>query len=882
MASSFDLFGTLQAIKAELTRQKAKLDAVEYLNYNVPKSDPSGRLQSNLSTTNASCKVVTGYVIDSLATYGWYSVQLDDSTYIPCGLLCDNSESAVGVKRIGALTPGSRVFVVLNKAYETGTILGVIPGYILEESRGVRDYISQASPTSMGNEGFFAKYIAQNSPRILSFTKSAPVDETSVGEWGRITENGTSLFIDPFMAYLRADENCGFWAFWHDQLARMHGHNLQIRSRAFDLYSFNDEDELSVITGFSPYLWESLGGFTRRQLSKERSEEACQTNQSEFAAHDLAVNGQVPFHRLRRFDGFLGQGFRQQLQLPPQNDQSKIYSIGDTVKAPAVWEEHLALDGNYHMVSSQGIFIAHIPTSISPEQIRSPEDSRGDSRENGYGPAGIGGTTQIIKTGPGLTTTLPGTGSALSADDELAYGLKWRAGHPFHYHNKDWANHQETVSEKIDGYRKLADNHYLEKPLPDQLLVDHRETKAEYHPTLSFVSILRDGTVVIAGPAGEEIRMGGGSVEISCPGDIQLRPGRNLVTLAGGDAVTRAKGSVEISASEQDVRIKAQRNMQILGGNAGSGGVLIESKSTGSAFDYTKTGSEVISNGLVLKSNSTVACIGRDVYLRSGTKDSDTGAIIVDAAKGNGLIVTTASQTLNYNKSDILDYFGTPDNIKSFNYFSNKNTILAGGFQCFDGNGGVLTGSLLTKGNVVALGGTFAASNTTGYVGKLRSEDENKNRKIFENLKDEIKEKSDEGEKYYKQIVADTKHTDNQIGNSRVLSTMGFSFRTTTQYRANSFVLFESRWAQRARMRGETMSTWKEAPVKAIGESTYPYPGAEAWLNTSYRKVNTSLYTKAETGTGFGPKSAGSVYEQDPTGSAVEKVKADGQYPVIS
>ena len=78
------------------------------------------------------------------------------------------------------------------------------------------------------------------------------------------------------------------------------------------------------------------------------------------------------------------------------------------------------------------------------------------------------------------------------------------------------------------------------------------------------------------------------------------------------------------------------------------------------------------------------------------------------------------------------------------------------------------------------------------------------------------------------------------------------------------------------------MSTWKEAPVKAIGESTYPYPGAEAWLNTSYRKVNTSLYTKAETGTGFGPKSAGSVYEQDPTGSAVEKVKADGQYPVIS
>lgn len=879
--TSFNLVAYLQSMQERIRHLETKVASVGYTDYNVPKSDSFGTLSSNLQTTNSHLRLVTGTVIDSLSVYGWYNVQIDDSGYVACELLAETSAAIVGVRTIGAMAPGTRVYAILNTSSSSGVIIGSFNGYSLGIEKDVHDYISQAAVNTLGVDGFL-KHYAQRLPQLLRFSRGSPIDETAVGEWGKMAETGVGFFSDPFMAFMRADENAGFWAFWHDQLVRMHGHNLQIRSAAMDLYSLDDEDELSVITGYSPYLWESLGGLTPGKLSLNRDSAIVQLTQSEFATTDLLVQGQIPFHRLKRFDGFLGQGFKQQLVIPPQTTTGTAYSLPNPANPLTVWEEHLAMDGNYHMVSAQGLLFAHVPPFVSPVQIRLPEDKTGDNREDGYSPAGYTAgsseSNQKIKEGPAGATTLAGPHMASVADDELAYGIRWRSEHPFHYHTRDWTTLPGSLKELPQGYNELSSSQYITKLQATPLTVDHRE-QANYHHTLSMVGILRDGTVVISGPAGEEIRMGGGSIEISCPGDVVLRPGRSLISLAGRDAILKANGNVEISATNEDVRIKAERHAQILAGNSGTGALLLESKSRQPDQDYSKTGSEVISNGVIIKSSSMVSCMGSDLYLRSGA-GSDYGSIVLDASKGKGTITTSSRELMNYVTNSTVTYFGQPGEVTASNVFTKAQTIISGRFVSLSSDYSVFGGGAVFNRDVIIANGNIIAEFSEGLVPNINEEGKKIIGKVYEDIKEKNKETSKEGTKVYKSLFTDYLYAKQRVGNDTVIKTMGFSFRSTAQSRVSDFMLYESRWAQRARMNNQSTNVWVEKPVQANENKTYPFPGEDAWTGQSYRKINTSLYVKGNNG--LGPIPAGPDYEQASLAELPEAVTADGNYPVIA
>ena len=872
---TFNLMAVLQYLQSEINKLTDKVNGVDYCNYGIPKKDPSNSLSQNRATTDSNCRVVTGYVTDCLASIGWYNVQIDDGSYIPCGLMSETTSAVTGVKRVGTLPAGSRVFVIINNALRTGSIIGADPGWSASKNPGIHDYISQASTNCLNTDGYQQHY-RNFASKLLAFQQNGAIDETTIGEWGRMTENGTAVFVDSFMSFIRADENCGFWAFWHDQLARIHGHNLQIRSPALDVNSFDDEDELSVITGVSPYLWESLGASKPGlQLAINRPEQVVQTIGSQYATGDLAVKGQLPFHRLTRFEGFLGQGFKQQLVLPVQGPSIK--ALDTPTPSPAVWEEHLALDGNYHLVSSQGIMIAHVPVFGEPVQKKLPEDATGDNRVNGYDPAGLNGT-QKLAPGPLGADGVAGIGTALKADDELAYGMKWRSTHPFHYHSKDWQAAQDYATEVPQGYNALSYQQYLNKPDPQKLIVDHRE-EANYHPTLSFVSILRDGTVVIAGPAGEEIRMGGGNIEISCPGDIQLRPGRSCITMAGRDAIVKAKSNVDISATDQDVRIKSENNMQLLSGNSGRGGMLIENKSKTASQDYTFTGTEVVSNGVVIKSTSAVVANAPDIYIRAGLEDK-FGSITLDAAKGKGVITSYATQTVTYVEDSVVNHFGKPDKVQSSNYHGAIGTIISGSLQVAGPGFSIFNGGCIFNNHVVVANGNVFAEFSNGFLTSFDKKTKKLIEEAFEDVKKAEKSLKTGGERFYKLLFTNFIYADNYFGNYEVMKRTGFSFRSTDQCKVPGYVLFESRWAQRARATGQELQGWKEKSVQANEYKTYPFPGADIWLGRSYVEVTNSLYTNGANG--LGPKPPGPDYENASANINPIGVSPEGKYPIIS
>ena len=333
--------------------------------------------------------------------------------------------------------------------------------------------------------------------------------------------------------------------------------------------------------GSTPYSWEGLGAFdlgTPASKSVSASDE--QISRPYLGAADIVSSetedDQVPYYRLQTYTGYLGQGFRTTLRLPPDG-ASGVNKLGGAT-GESVWEQHLSLDGNYHIRSSQGITIAHSPLYKPPvRKAKIENELDGDTRKN-YKFSGLSGSGKDhrLSDTPIDAKTYPGR--ALCSDDDTAYGFAWRNEHPFKYHENDFNPVEPPEKEEGPSYGQLSGQWYIDPANTVTKKVDHRY-KANYNKLMSYFKILPDGTIVIAGPNGEEIRMVGGSIELSCPGDIQLRPGRNLVSLVGRSTCLRSKHSIDISSSDADVRIKAEKNLLILAGNSKSEGkLLIENK----------------------------------------------------------------------------------------------------------------------------------------------------------------------------------------------------------------------------------------------------------------------------------------------------------------
>ena len=193
---------------------------------------------------------------------------------------------------------------------------------------------------------------------------------------------------------------------------------------------------------------------------------------------------------------------------------------------------------------------------------------------------------------------------------------------------------------------------YLSEPVPRKIKVDHRYGMQNFYETESFFSLLEDGSVVIGDGYGAEIRMSGGCVTISAPGDVWLKSGRHTQAWAGGDVIQRANGNVDISTTEKSVRIKAEKDVMVLAGNSGNkGGVLIESRAASTQYNFEQAGDDVQFGGVVLRApKSNVVALSHQIYLRSGGGNSNIqpGNITIDAGRGEADLVTKSNRISHY------------------------------------------------------------------------------------------------------------------------------------------------------------------------------------------------------------------------------------------
>lgn len=811
-----------------------------------PAADPHYSAGKDFLAATSQPRFYYGTVTGVVPSSGCYRVATATGSGSPpilCNrLLCDSSVSPIAARPVECLEPGTTVLIIVLPKSRIGTIIGVIPGYVSTPDTFVHPEVSPASGMSQPTDQFFTSHLSASQAGVINYSCGSPVDATVDGK-GWISPLGPGVYSDTNQAFVRASVSTGFWAISIDDTVRMVGKTLQVWTDGFSIDGWNDQDATTTVTGVSLFGWEALGYFTPNVLAPtQRTSASVQMDSPEYATVEPTVVTQIPFRRIVTYAGYLGYGELKIVQIPPAAGDGPL-SVGGDDRPLVAGMDHVAVDGSRTITSARSILIAHTPLLHAPTPQANPYDPAGLVR-----PSGVVGAGQKIGSEP--TSNAAGTSCGLTVDDQVAFARMWRSGNGFFYDAPDWTpvspRGTPTTPPSFDD---LIESQFT--PIVSEMArIDHRHS-VPFFATTSFFHLAADGRVVIAGPSGEEIRMGGGTIELLAPGDIILR-GRNIVTMAGRTNVIMANDSVEVTASSGSVKVKADKDAQVLAGNSGVGTLILESRSELVEYDYAKEGDDTRGGGVVVKSANQVAIIGGNVYART-----TTGSLVLDASQGAQDVVTIGAASRAWLVDGAYEYFGDQGNLAAAAYRSGSVSIVPGDIRA--------SGNLITKENVYSGGGMYAADGTfasgqakqtEGKVQELQDESLSAIRDTVNEVDTTETQLTETGQDLFDSDVTAIYYQPNQIGDSDTFVNVGFRFRTSAQYRTLGYTMFEARWAQQARLRGLPVSTWVEFAVAGPEGETYPFPGEAMWTSATYATLDPKLYDPA---TGE-PRPAGQEY----------------------
>jgi len=872
--------------------------------YTGPVADPTASEWLMKNSLEVGFKLLFGVIVDAVTYVNCYKVQFENTgPTIWCTPLTSLSVQPMGQKQILQLQPGTKVIVAIHTTDFYGYIVGVVPTFISSPTHAMPDFISQAGRSGLLVEAAHKYPFGLSSASFLpDFSSGGPFDRTTMGEYGCIAETGVGYFADSYMTYLRADEETGVWAFYNDQMLRLAGHNLQIRTTGSEQEDLDKHGQYDSVTGHTPYYWEALGAFefpttVCREIDADKWQRDPECQQ--YAAREPCNDHQVPWFRLRDFYGYVGQAHKRVLCLPPPcpplsspeptgtcddgKDCGNINLLQDQRVFPGVYDENLALTGRKVTRTAHELIIAKYPLIPVPKQVLRPEDPNGNNPDNylATGNQGTGPSHLVVGEIDVPSGDNPLLITATAFMDTNAFSFEWVGNHPFHYYDLDYFTPNQSELGISDfcaapsipppKFEELVCYQYLERPDPITLTVDHRYGNVSYYPNNSYIGLLADGGVVVGDGFGAELRMTAGSGWLTAPGDLNVEVGRNLNVLAGYDICMRAKNCVDISATNQDVRIKAKERLWMVASGE-CGGILIESMATDPYCDFTTEPDFPTLGGILIKAdNSLITQRSRNMCIKLTEADDDSDAdnnVLIFDTGWAGRIRTRARYTETFltNDGGAMNFWvnASTDEVESASEQWRDVVTFCQKVRIDDGV--LIDGCLAVNSSILILDGHIASSNTNGFGGAVG------------NLGD-VTSLEAEFAALDARCSTDLPTTgESELGTlderqEDMCCNGTFRFRNTAQYRTEDWTFFETRWQQLARQGGVSVSAWTEDPVN----STYPYPGKEKWFDeATYRQVDLSLWDPS---TGIAAD-RGAAYES-PTFSTPASVIPDGNYMVI-
>jgi hypothetical protein len=831
-----------------------------------PGADPtSAQGRSRLGLHNDG-QLVFGRVVDLVAYARTYKVQCERGLgTLRCTETGQTGFGLVGPRQVNTYPVGTGVLVLHHPQALYGIIICAVPDWAYDARHAVSDMLVQGSNVGLQCDAVHQyPFTTQAGGGVVDWSAGRPTDSLS-NEWGAITETGLRVFLDSFMAQFGCDEETAVTAFYFDQLLRVAGHNLQVRSAGYEREDADDESEFSSYEGYTPYPWEALGTFSPgATASVELSAATTQQTANNRSRLEPVSDDQLALHRVRAFQGYLGQGGRREILVPVQGAYTLHRYTDPADGLLGVFSEHLGLDGALGIRSAHSVFIAKAPLQPLAKRRRRAEDPSGDNTTTNYKSCGISGSgpAHLPKAQPdNANTDVPST-EAAAVLDQLAFAFNWKGLHPFHYHAGDWYLPEETdleqyatVATAIIPFGNLATNNLLPAAPAYTVQVDDRYGLVEYYANLSHVALLPGGGISIVDGWGSEIRMTGGDIYEFAAGDLFKAAGRNVVQWAGWDAIIEGNNSVEVVANKHDVRIKAEDKVLVLGGNNGCGGILLESRATSAAFQVNMPTAEDVISGIVLRAKHTTAAIlAKDIYLTTDAW-SAPGRIILDA--GAGSIVSYAEEHRRHIVNCALDIFnGTTVN----EYWPTQTRLSA---DLVVKGKSYLWGCTTVKGDLVVDG--------VVQLNDLQVVDAATLTRI-------ATDNADITGRNLSTQVAQSLIELTWLINQSDIEQLEFYFRTPTLANTSDFKLHEPIWHQLARYTSLALPTVQKQTVTGDNHAvSASYPGYSVWFSdTAYGLQPLALYDPAA----CAAAARGAAYETATLGT-VSWVNLENLWPVV-
>lgn len=739
--------------------------------------------------------ITDGIVIRS--GLGSYDCEVQVGSHrIFCASLVAMVHQSYGVSQASIPTPGSSVLVYV-RSLEDGTPAS--PGYIL----GV---LPEAAPLPYSNgesvvntfglieapEGGVSPSREDGHSRIATDTDyvyhgdyrfGRPVDLVP-GEYAVMNHAGGGLMVGMLSTQVSGSSLSSVRCSALDDQVRVTAGHYQLVTSVGTVDSYCDGPYATVETCISPYYHERTG--VPRKETRPFIEESTKEAIGDATHMGLKQDkGQTAISRIKSFTGYLGD-LVNFFVVHPGISGSKNTMQGST-NEQGLMHTHVDSSGRVCVRSASGIILERYDRIPVPRRVRQAWDPEGDHGENA--PTGSKPYYNYQREFPGAIGLLMG---------DMAAWYNSQAYTRFDGFKKDFTLKTQRQLRQLD--RRYDDTGNGTSRLFEQFDKRH-----------SYFGLTEDGGIVLRDAWGSEIVMQGGNITLNAVGDIFTRPGRSAVTLAGDDAIVKARNSVDITSTDRDVRVKARYNMQLM---SAEGGVLIESQAKSDLpVAWDKVGEDLRSCGVILHAkDSSVRCIGKTTHLSGSSAVSietfarDSGS---EPEKLSG-IVRIASENIDIAASGRVRAVGASGESGLF--------IESGSVSSF-----ASTVSLIARGSVDMMSGDkrilgIPVDSEERYSGKADS-----GKKMFDGLAVDTA--------WLKPFAPDM--TDG----------MSFRFRASKQYSldqpdhdAPGFKLYQPAWVNVARRRPTWLSsiitqTWTERP-DTFGE--YPWPGKSAYKAKTY------------------------------------------------
>lgn len=508
----------------------------------------------------------------------------------------------------------------------------------------------------------------------------------------------------------------------------------------------------------------------------------------------------IPQKRFSAFFGFLGDIISFFVGKPDKGFSAPARA-GDMSRDQGLMSMQLGSSGRVHARSAAGFMLERWDRIPVPTRLRHAGDPAGD-RMHEEKPEKKE-PFNFIKDHP--------YGRSLELRDAEAWRTKMDY---FRLYERSTANEMKDFYIPEEDELTCPDDNYEEAR--DDLGVENFK---DYDKRKAFIGLEPDGSIILRDAWGSEICMRGGSIVITAAKQIDVRSGRSTIITGGDDVIVKAKKSVDITATDNDVRIKGDQNVQIVGGSDDTflgGGVLIESLSKYDSNQYygDTEGEDVRSCGIILKAGkSRVLTMGETVHVAA---DKD---VLIETIGGespeNGKVTISAANVFASASKQVSFIAGTEDNDNAAVTLFRGNAMLSGKTAYLVGG----TSTQVFKGTK-AMGGTWVDVGTDVY--DISNTTHKRMSELFQ---------SDELLGPFPGDVRDA---------------IKFTYRTSEQYGTTKpvdagmekFYTYQPFWAYWAstgagkKILGET-EWWEEKRIN--GE--YPWPGKAAYEGSTYVRM---------------------------------------------